>query len=164
MVARSKKQKVLTKEEEEAKSQAYINKLLAQEQETEDIYSLNYYEGYGNSLADSYEYNYDDFDDDDNDDDYEYSRYGKNNNKRNRKKNNDDNNYEINSRSSIKKKNTVKKTAIPKKRPSTDEGNNESSDDTKHRKINNPLGTYSPEEEAKFIEGINLYGRDWKNV
>ncbi|OUM59139.1 hypothetical protein PIROE2DRAFT_63959 [Piromyces sp. E2] len=45
-----------------------------------------------------------------------------------------------------------------------DENNDESPDETKHRKINNPLGTYSPEEEAKFLEGINLYGRDWKNV
>lgn len=69
MVSRTSKPKVLTKEEEEAKSQAYINKLLAEEQEAEDIYSLNYYEGYGNSLNDELN----DFDDDDyNDDDYNY--------------------------------------------------------------------------------------------
>jgi len=102
MVTKSRKQKVLTKEEEEAKSQAYINKLLAQEQEAEDIYSLNYYEGYGNSLADNYQYNYEDFDDD-YDDDYEYSRYGKNNKKNRRKNNNDDEDYEMNSRSNKKK-------------------------------------------------------------
>jgi SHAQKYF class myb-like DNA-binding protein len=33
-----------------------------------------------------------------------------------------------------------------------------------HRAINNPLGTYSPEEEKRFLEGIELYGRDWKNL
>jgi len=171
MVSTSKRQKVLTKEEEEAKSQAYINKLLAQEQEEEDIYSLNYYEGYGNSFNNDYQY---DFEDDYEDDDYDYggsSRSNSGNKKRNNKKKNNDDDYEY-SRSSNKKKSTVKKTTtttLPKKRQvdedTIDNFSDESkSSDIKHRKINNTLGTYTEEEEAKFLEGISLYGRDWKSL
>jgi len=168
MVSRSSKPKVLTKEEEEAKSQAYINKLLAQEQEAEDIYSLNYYEGYGNSLNDDYN----DFDDDDyDDDDYDYGSNKKKNSSSSRRKynGNDDDDYEFNGRSSNKKRIPVKKpTVSKKKRRQEDEGTDNITEDKKnevqHRKINNPLGTYSPEEETKFIEGIEIYGRDWKNL
>jgi len=171
MVSTSKRQKVLTKEEEEAKSQAYINKLLAQEQEEEDIYSLNYYEGYGNSFNNDYQY---DFEDDYEDDDYDYggsSRSSSGNKKKNNKKKNNDDDYEY-SRSSNKKKTTVKKpttTTLPKKRQVDEDTIDDVSDESKnseikHRKINNPLGTYTEEEEAKFLEGISLYGRDWKSL
>eukprot|EP00833_Pecoramyces_ruminatium_P007645 jgi/Orpsp1_1/1181677/evm.model.c7180000078151.1 len=190
MVAKTKsnKNKVLTKEEEEAKSQAYINKLLAQEQEAEDIYSLNYYEGYGNTLNSDYDEDYD-YDDDD----YDYGSSKKSSNNRNRRKAKfDDEDYEF---SSSNKRKTVKKAAVSKKKrrqeddkPNlTDNDNNDNnnnnednnnnnknknndiSEETKktggtHRIINNPLGTYSPEEEKKFLEGIELYGRDWKNL
>ncbi|ORY37154.1 hypothetical protein LY90DRAFT_421002 [Neocallimastix californiae] len=110
--SRSNKQKVLTKEEEEAKSQAYINKLLAEEQEAEDIYSLNYYEGYGNTLNDDYDEKYD-YDDDDYDYDYGSSKKS-NNNKNRRKPKYDDEEYEFNSNSN--KKRTVKNTSISKKK------------------------------------------------
>jgi len=99
--SRSNKQKVLTKEEEEAKSQAYINKLLAEEQEAEDIYSLNYYEGYGNTLNDDYDEKYD-YDDDDYDYDYGSSKKS-NNNKNRRKPKYDDEEYEFNSNSNKKR-------------------------------------------------------------
>jgi len=63
----------------------------------------------------------------------------------------------------------VKKPSLPKKRQvdenTIDSVSDESkSSETKHRKINNSLGTYTEEEEQRFLEGINLYGRDWKNV
>jgi len=172
MVAKTKsnKKKVLTKEEEEAKSQAYINKLLAQEQEAEDIYSLNYYEGYGNALNSDYEEDYD------NDDDYDYD-YGSNkksnNNKNRRKAKHDDDDYEF---SGSNKRKTVKKAVVSKKKRRQEEDDksninteeNSVSEEPKktenHRVINNPLGTYSPEEEQRFLEGIELYGRDWKNL
>jgi len=172
MVAKTKsnKKKVLTKEEEEAKSQAYINKLLAQEQEAEDIYSLNYYEGYGNALNSDYEEDYD------NDDDYDYD-YGSNkksnNNKNRRKAKHDDDDYEF---SGSNKRKTVKKAVVSKKKRRQEEDDksninteeNSVSEEPKktenHRVINNTLGTYSPEEEQRFLEGIELYGRDWKNL